>query len=86
MPTSIPGAGSGCRCGGIAGHALQLDHRHAGTVDLLADLIGIGGQAVAVGLAFMAFYSLVWLIRKIRQRPEEVVRDVEAHALSDIAD
>ena len=42
--------------------------------------------AVAVGLAFMAFYSLVWLIHKIRQRPEEVVRDVEAHALSDIAD
>ena len=41
---------------------------------------------VVIGLAVMTLYSLIWLIRKIRQKPEEVVRDVEAHALSEIAD
>ncbi|MCB1481896.1 MAG: TRAP transporter small permease [Rhodobiaceae bacterium] len=40
--------------------------------------------AVAAGLAVMAFYSLVWLIRKMRQKPEDVVRDIEAHTLSDL--
>ena len=41
---------------------------------------------VAAGLAVIAFYSLLWLLRKIRQRPDEVVRDIEAHALSDLQD
>ncbi|MEC9368310.1 MAG: TRAP transporter small permease [Pseudomonadota bacterium] len=41
---------------------------------------------VAAGLAAMAVFSLIWLIRKIRQRPDEVVRDIEAHALADIHD
>lgn len=41
---------------------------------------------VAIGLAVMAVYSLMWLARKIRQKPEDVVRDLEAHALSDIPD
>jgi len=41
---------------------------------------------VVAGLVAIALYSLVWLIRKIRQRPEDVVREIEAHALSDIAD
>ena len=42
--------------------------------------------AVSAGLAVMALYSLVWLIRKVRQKPEDVVRDLEAHALSDLSD
>jgi TRAP-type C4-dicarboxylate transport system permease small subunit len=42
--------------------------------------------AVATGLAVMAIYSFIWLIRKIRQKPEEVVRDVEVHALSELSD
>ena len=42
--------------------------------------------AVVAGLIFMTLYSLVWLVRKIRQRPEDVVRQIEQHALSDIAD
>lgn len=41
---------------------------------------------VAAGLAVMAFFSLVWLVRKIRQRPETVLRDIAEHALSDIQD
>ena len=41
---------------------------------------------VAVGLAVMAFFSLIWLVRKIRQRPETVLRDIAEHALSDIQD
>jgi len=41
---------------------------------------------VAAGLAFVALFSLIWLIRKMRQRPDEVVRDIEAHALSDVHD
>ncbi len=41
---------------------------------------------VAAGLAAIAWYSLRWLVRKIRQRPDEVVRDIEAHALSDVQD
>ena len=41
---------------------------------------------VAIALALMALYSLVWLIRKVRQKPEDVVRDLEAHALSDLSD
>lgn len=40
--------------------------------------------AVALGLAAMAVYSAIWLVRKIRQRPDEVMRDLESHALSDI--
>ncbi len=41
---------------------------------------------VTAGLAAMALFSLVWVIRKIRQKPEDVIRDLEAHALSDVAD
>jgi len=42
--------------------------------------------AVAAGLAAMALYSLLWLVRKIRQRPEDVLREIEDHALSDVPD
>ncbi|WP_346913586.1 TRAP transporter small permease [uncultured Roseibium sp.] len=42
--------------------------------------------AVAVGLAVMAAYSLCWLVRKLRQNPEHVIHDLEAHALSDLSD
>jgi TRAP-type C4-dicarboxylate transport system permease small subunit len=41
---------------------------------------------VAAGLAVMAFFSFVWLLRKIRQQPETVLRDIAEHALSDIQD
>ncbi|MDK3074354.1 TRAP transporter small permease [Sedimentitalea sp. JM2-8] len=41
--------------------------------------------AVAVGLAAMAVYSLIWLIRKIRQRPEDVMQEIESHALAEIS-
>ncbi len=39
---------------------------------------------VAIGLAIVALYSFLWLLRKMRQRPDEVVHDIEAHALADI--
>ncbi|MEV8468779.1 TRAP transporter small permease [Fluviibacterium sp. DFM31] len=39
--------------------------------------------AVALGLAAMAFYSARWLVRKFHQKAEDVVREVEEHALSD---
>lgn len=42
--------------------------------------------AVALGLAAMALYSAIWLYRKIRARPEEVLRDLEDHALSEMQD
>jgi len=42
--------------------------------------------AVAAALAVMALYSALWLIRKIRQRPEDVMRDLEDHALADLKD
>lgn len=42
--------------------------------------------AVAAGLAAMALYSLLWLVRKIRQKPEDVLREIEDHALTDVAD
>ena len=41
---------------------------------------------VAVGLAAMAICSAVWLVRKLRQSPEDVHRAIEDHALSDIPD
>lgn len=41
---------------------------------------------VAIGLAAMAVFSAIWLIRKIRQNPEDVQREIEDHALSDIPD
>ncbi len=39
---------------------------------------------VAVGLAAMTLFSLVWLVRKIRQSPDAVLHDIEEHALSEI--
>ena len=41
---------------------------------------------VAIGLAVMAVYSLLWLIRKIGQKPEDVVHELKAHALSEISE
>ncbi len=41
---------------------------------------------VAIGLASMAIYSALWLVRKLRQKPEDVLRDLEDHALADIQD
>ena len=39
---------------------------------------------VAVGLAAMTLFSLVWLVRKLRQSPDAVLHDIEEHALSEI--
>ena len=39
---------------------------------------------VAVGLAAMTLFSLVWLVRKVRQSPDAVLHDIEEHALSEI--
>ncbi len=41
---------------------------------------------VCGALAVMAFYSLVWLVRKIRQAPEDVVRELEEHSLHEAID
>ncbi|MGR3320335.1 MAG: TRAP transporter small permease [Pseudooceanicola sp.] len=41
---------------------------------------------VAIGLAAMAICSALWLIRKIRQRPEDVQSGIEDHALAEIPD
>ena len=40
--------------------------------------------AVALALAAMAVYSARWLVHKFRLNPEDVVREVEDHALSDL--
>lgn len=42
--------------------------------------------AVAISLALMALYSAYWLIRKIRQTPEDLMAELEAHALAEIKD
>lgn len=42
--------------------------------------------AVVFGLTVMAIYSAIWLVRKIRQPPEELLRELEEHALSEIPD
>ncbi|WP_417248270.1 TRAP transporter small permease [Celeribacter sp.] len=42
--------------------------------------------AVAVGLAFMAIFSLLWLLKKLRQRPEDIRHDIEQHAMADVPD
>ena len=42
--------------------------------------------AVAAGLAAMAVFAAIWLVRKIRARPEDVLREIEDHAFSDIKD
>ncbi|MGL1920850.1 MAG: TRAP transporter small permease [Hyphomicrobiales bacterium] len=39
---------------------------------------------VAVSLAIMAIYSLIWLIRKIKQSPEDVMRELEKHSHTEI--
>lgn len=40
---------------------------------------------VAAALLAMAAYSVFWLVRKIRQPPEAVLRELEEHSLHDIA-
>ncbi|WP_380055364.1 TRAP transporter small permease [Falsihalocynthiibacter sp. SS001] len=40
--------------------------------------------AVAISLAIMAAYSIWWLVHKIRQNPEDVLREIEEHALHDV--
>ncbi|MCV6823430.1 MULTISPECIES: TRAP transporter small permease [Halocynthiibacter] len=40
--------------------------------------------AIAIALAIMTVYSLYWLIRKIRQSPDDVLREIEEHALHEI--
>ncbi|AML50964.1 TRAP transporter small permease [Falsihalocynthiibacter arcticus] len=40
--------------------------------------------AVSFSLAVMALYSLWWLIHKIRQSPEDVLREIEESALHDV--
>lgn len=39
---------------------------------------------VAVALAAMTILSIYWLIRKIRQSPEDVLRELEEHSLHDV--
>jgi len=41
---------------------------------------------VAVALAAMAIFSILWLARKIRQSPDDVLRELEEHSLHEIAD
>lgn len=40
--------------------------------------------AVSISLAVMALYSLWWLVHKIRQSPEDVLREIEEAALHDV--
>ncbi len=40
--------------------------------------------SVALALATMAVFSVLWLIRKIRQSPDDVVRELEEHSLHEI--
>lgn len=42
--------------------------------------------AVAAGLAVMAVYSLLWVIHKYKQSPDDVLHELEEHALSEISD
>lgn len=39
---------------------------------------------VAVALAAMTILSIYWLVRKIRQSPEDVLRELEEHSLHDV--
>lgn len=41
---------------------------------------------VAVALVAMTVFSIYWLVRKIRQSPEDVLRELEEHSLHDISD
>ena len=41
---------------------------------------------VAAALAVMAFYSLKWLLHKIRQSPDDVLRELEEHSHPEISD
>jgi TRAP-type C4-dicarboxylate transport system permease small subunit len=41
---------------------------------------------VCGALAVMAIYSAIWLIRKIRQSPEDVIRELEEHSLHEALD
>jgi len=42
--------------------------------------------SVALALAAMTLFSLYWLIRKIRQSGDDVLREIEEHSLHDITD
>lgn len=42
--------------------------------------------SVAVALAAMTFYSAYWLVRKIRQSPEDVLKELEEHSMHEIPD
>lgn len=42
--------------------------------------------SVAASLALMALFSLLWLYRKLRQRPEEVLEELRQHSFSDLGD
>ncbi len=39
---------------------------------------------VAVSLAAMTVFSIYWLVRKMRQSPEDVLRELEEHSLHDV--
>lgn len=41
---------------------------------------------VAVSLAVMTVFSVLWLIRKVRQDAAAVIRDIEQHSLSELSD
>ncbi len=41
---------------------------------------------VAAALAIMAVFSLLWLIRKIRQSPDDVIRELEEHYHHELSD
>jgi len=41
---------------------------------------------VAFALAAMAFYSIYWLVRKIRQSGDEVLKEIEEHSLHELTD
>ncbi len=41
---------------------------------------------VSIALAVMALFSLYWLIRKFRQSPADVLREIEEHSIPEISD
>ena len=42
--------------------------------------------SVAAALAVMAIFSVFWLIRKMRQSPDDVLRELQEHSLHEISD
>lgn len=41
---------------------------------------------VAASLIVMAGFSVYWLVRKIRQSPQDILREIEEHALHEVPD